>query len=51
MAVAWDLILAYKAIVMPQMKSGKLPFPEEFDILREEFYNLEEFYICDLYGS
>lgn len=28
-----------------------MPFPEGFDILREEFYNLEDFYICDLYGS
>lgn len=28
-----------------------MPFPEEADILREEFHNLEEFYICDLYGS
>lgn len=27
-----------------------MPFPEEFDILKEEFYSLEEFCICDLCG-
>ena len=26
-----------------------MPFPEELDILREEFSSLEEFYMCDFY--